>query len=130
VSDVPENGRRVRVVVVDDEADICLMLRRQLSSEPGVEVVATAGNGTEAVETCRRVQPDAVVMDLLMPVMNGFAAINALRNEFPGVGIVAYTGVAGDFVRQEMARQRIPLVLKSGDIGPLAAAIRSVADGR
>jgi DNA-binding NarL/FixJ family response regulator len=120
----------VRVVVVDDEADICLMLRIQLSSQPGVEVVATAANGTEAVEACRREHPDAVVMDLLMPVMNGFAAIEALRNEFPSVGIVAYTGVAGDFVRQEMARQQIPIVLKSGDVGPLADAIRSVADGK
>lgn len=119
----------VRVVVVDDEADICLMLRMQLSSQPGVEVVGTAANGTEAVELCRRERPDAVVMDLLMPVMNGFQAIEALRSEQPGMGIVAYTGVAGDFVRQEMARLDIPVVLKSGDIAPLTDAIRRVANG-
>jgi len=119
----------VRVVVVDDEADICLMLRMQLSSQPGVEVVGTATNGTEAVELCRRERPDAVVMDLLMPVMNGFQAIEALRSEQPGMGIVAYTGVAGDFVRQEMARLDIPVVLKSGDIAPLTDAIRRVANG-
>jgi DNA-binding NarL/FixJ family response regulator len=120
----------VRVVVVDDETDICLMLRLQLSNQPGVEVVATAANGSEAMEVCRRERPDAVVMDLLMPVMNGFAAIETLRIELPDVGIVAYTGVAGDFVRQEMQRMQIPIVLKSGDVGPLTEAIRTVTIGQ
>jgi two-component system, NarL family, nitrate/nitrite response regulator NarL len=126
---VSDDGN-VRVVVVDDESDICLMLRIQLSHQPGVQVVGMAANGTEAVEVCRRERPDAVVMDLLMPVMNGFQAIEALRSEHPDLGIVAYTGVAGDFVRQEMARLHIPIVLKSGDVAPLADAIRRVANGR
>jgi DNA-binding NarL/FixJ family response regulator len=59
-----------------------------------------------------------------MPDMNGFAAINALRRAVPGMGIVAYTGVAGSYVRSEMDRLGIEVVLKSGSIAPLLAALR------
>ena len=123
----------LRVVVADDETDVCLMLRMQLGAQPGIEVVGIASDGSEALLLCRDLQPDAVVMDLLMPVMNGFQAIEALQKELPGVAVVAYTGVAGEFVRHEMERMQIPLVLKSGDVRPLAdalwAAARATGDG-
>jgi DNA-binding NarL/FixJ family response regulator len=120
----------VRVVVADDETDVCLMLRIQLGSQPGIEVVGTAADGVEALDLCRRVVPDVIVMDLLMPVMNGFQAIESLQRELPNVAVVAYTGVAGEFVRHEMERMRVPLVLKSGDIVPLANAVRRAAADR
>ena len=120
-------ARSIRVVVADDENDVCLMLRMQLGAQPGLEVVGAAADGSEALELCRQLEPDAIVMDLLMPVMNGFQAIEAVQRELPDVAIVAYTGVAGDFVRQEMARMDVPLVLKSGDVAPLVDAIRRAA---
>jgi DNA-binding NarL/FixJ family response regulator len=120
----------VRVVVADDEHDVCLMLRMQLGSQPGIEVVGAAADGSEALELCRELRPDAVVMDLLMPVMNGFQAIEALQQELPAVAVVAYTGVAGEFVRNEMERMQVPLVLKSGDVSPLVDAIRRAAPDR
>ena len=120
----------LRVVVADDETDVCLMLRMQLGAQPGIEVVGTAADGSEALTLCRELAPDAVVMDLLMPVMNGFQAIEALQRELPGVAVVAYTGVAGEFVRHEMERMQIPLVLKSGDVRPLANALRTAVDDR
>jgi DNA-binding NarL/FixJ family response regulator len=123
-------ARTLRVVVADDESDVCLMLRMQLGAQPGFEVVGAAADGTEALELCRQLQPDAVVMDLLMPVMNGFQAIEAIQRELPGVAVVAYTGVAGEFVRHEMARMNVPLVLKSGDVTPLADALRRAAPGQ
>jgi DNA-binding NarL/FixJ family response regulator len=113
----------LRLVVVNDEPDVLLLLRLQLSAMPGLQVVGTATNGEEAVEACRRARPDAVVMDLLMPVSSGFHAIEALRDEHPGMVIVAYTAVAGDYVRSEMARLGVPLVLKSGDVRPLVDAL-------
>jgi DNA-binding NarL/FixJ family response regulator len=125
-----EDGTSVRVVVADDETDVCLMLRMQLGAQPGIEVVGIASNGSEALALCRDLRPDAVVMDLLMPVMNGFQAIEALQQELPLVAVIAYTGVAGEFVRHEMDRMQIPLVLKSGDVGPLADAVRAAARGR
>ncbi|MDQ1372945.1 MAG: two-component system, NarL family, nitrate/nitrite response regulator NarL [Actinomycetota bacterium] len=120
----------LRVVVADDETDVCLMLRIQLGAQPDIDVVGVAADGAEALSLCRQLMPDVVVMDLLMPVMNGFQAIESLQQELPGVALVAYTGVAGEFVRQEMERVRVPLVLKSGDISPLADAVRKAATNR
>lgn len=117
-------GRRLRVLVVDDEPDVGLLLEIQLDALGGFDVVGWAKEGREAVALVRECQPDAVVMDLLMPGVNGFDAIDVLQEESPRTGIVAYTGVAGDFVRQEMDRRGIELVLKSGDIKRLAAALR------
>lgn len=117
----------IRVLVADDEPDVCLLLKLQLDFEPGFEVVGTVANGEDALEQSRTLSPDVIVMDLLMPNTSGFEAIKQLQDELPDIGIVAYTGVAGDFVRDEMLRQRVQLVLKSGEIGPLAEAIREVA---
>ena len=121
-----DHDNAIRVVVADDEADVRLLLRIQLEQE-GFEIAGEAADGRSVIERCDETQPDAVVLDLLMPGVNGFEAIPALRRKHPGVAIVAYTAVAGDFVRKEMARLRIPLVLKSGDVAPLAKKLREVA---
>ena len=117
----------IRVLIADDEPDVCLLLKLQLELLPDFEVVGTARTGAEAIEQCFVLRPDAVIMDLLMPGTNGFEAIDQVHSEIPEVGIIAYTGVAGDFVRDEMARQGIRLVLKSGEVGPLVDALRAVA---
>ena len=118
------DSRRLRVLVVDDEPDVCLLLEVQLKVLGGFDVVGAGNDGAEAIELVRASKPDAVVMDLLMPGVNGFQAIDALQKESPTTGIVAYSGVAGDFVRQEMGRRGIEVVLKSGDVEPLADALR------
>ena len=73
-----------------------------------------------------------MILDLLMPVMNGFETIPKLKTKYPKIGVIAYTAVAGDFVRQEMNRMGITLVLKSGAFGRLDAALQelSAADDR
>ena len=113
-----------RIVVVDDEEDVVTLLRFQLNNVPGISVVGSAADGRSGIDTCRELQPDAVVMDLLMPGVNGFQAIAELKEEMPHIGVVAYTAVAGQFVRNEMSRLDVPLVLKSGDVAPLVEAIR------
>jgi DNA-binding NarL/FixJ family response regulator len=115
----------IRVVVADDEADVRLLLRVQLS-RLGFDVVGEAVDGQDAIDRCAATEPDALVLDLLMPGLNGFEAIPKLRREQPAMAIVAYTAVAGDFVRKEMERLHIPLLLKSGDIMPLAEALREL----
>jgi DNA-binding NarL/FixJ family response regulator len=116
----------LRVVIVDDEPDVMLLLRVQLESRPDVEVVGTASDGAEGVEQVKALRPDAVVMDLLMPRMNGFQAIEILQKEAPEVGVVAYSAVAGENVREEMDRLGVPLLLKSGEPGPLVQALHEV----
>ena len=116
----------LQVVVVDDERDVRLMLRVALP-EHDIDVVGEAGDGFEALEVCQSTQPHAIVLDLLMPGLNGFQAIPQLRERCPKSGIVAYTAVAGEFVRSEMSRQHIPLVLKQGTVEPLVTALREAA---
>jgi DNA-binding NarL/FixJ family response regulator len=121
---VSPTDRPLRVVVVDDDDDFRLMLRVQLNLQQGVEVVGTAGDGREALEVVDEVAPDAVAMDLLMPVMDGFAAIGELRERRPEVGIVAYTAVAGRYARDRVGELGVELVLKSGDPASLVGALQ------
>jgi len=116
----------MRILVADDEEDVRLLLRLQLEARG--HTVTEAADGNEALEQCRADPPDGVVLDLLMPNRNGFEVIPVLRADHPEVGIVAYTAVAGDFVRNEMKRMSVPLVLKTADITPLLAALHAAVD--
>lgn len=119
----------MRVLIVDDEPDVRLLLRTQLEGA-GHEVAGEAADGAEAVARCEEDAPDVVILDLLMPRVNGFEAIPRLRTNHPDVGIIAYTAVAGEFVRQEMQRLGIPLVLKSGSFARLDTALRDAGSKR
>jgi DNA-binding NarL/FixJ family response regulator len=113
----------VRVLIVDDEPDVLLLLQVQMAGRPEIELVGTAVDGEDGVDACRRLRPDAVVMDLLMPKLSGFEAIAVIRGEMPEVAIVAHSAVAGEHVRAQMEALDVPLVLKSGDAGALVAAL-------
>ena len=112
----------LRVVVADDEPDVRLLLRMQLEGA-GIDVVGEAADGEEVLKSCSESNPDAIILDLLMPRLNGFEVIPLLQRDHPEVRIIAYTAVAGDFVRDEMRRLGIPLLLKSGDPDPLLKAL-------
>ena len=116
----------MRVLIVDDEHDVRLLLRSQLEAA-GYEVAGEAADGVAALAQCDSEMVDAVILDLLMPRMNGFEAIPKLRTKHPKIAIVAYTAVAGDFVRQEMSRLGIPLVLQSGAFGRLDTVLRELS---
>ena len=118
--------KTIRVAIADDESDVRVLLRIQLQ-RAGFDIVGEAADGQEAVDLCVEETPDVVVLDLLMPGTNGFEAIPPMRRQCPSVAIIAYTAVAGEFVRQEMARLRIPLLLKSGNVDALADKIRELA---
>ena len=119
----------IRVVIADDEPDVRMLLRIQLEQE-GFEIAAEAVDGQSAIDECIARQPHVIVLDLLMPRLNGFEAIPKLRRQCPSVQIIAYTAVAGEFVRKEMARLKIPLLLKSGNVDRLAAQIRELTRAR
>lgn len=114
----------LRVLVVDDDVDFRLLLGVQLDLEPGVVVVGSAGDGLEALEFVAADPPDAIALDLLMPRMNGFEAMEILARDHPGVGVVAYTAVAGAYAREQTSRLGVELVLKSGDQTALVQALR------
>ena len=124
------NGSRsgpIRVLLVDDEPDLLLLLGIRFDLEPDLHVIATARNGSEAVEEAHRLSPDLVVMDLLMPGTSGFEAITRLRAELPDLPIVAYSAVVSDFSKRQVERLHVPLVLKQGNSAPLIDVIRATA---
>ncbi|MFJ6673897.1 response regulator [Actinosynnema sp. NPDC091369] len=81
----------VRVLIVDDQALFREALATLLEVQPEIEVVGEAGDGEQAVRLCAELEPDVVLMDLRMPVLDGIAATNRLRVEQPGVRVLALT---------------------------------------
>jgi two-component system, NarL family, nitrate/nitrite response regulator NarL len=116
--------KRIRVLIVDDEPDVRMLLRLRLEAIPEFLIVGDVAVGDEALRRCYSAAPEAIVMDLLIPNVDGFEAIERFREALPDIGIVAYTAVAGTFVRDEMHRLGVELALKSGDIESLAEALR------
>ena len=86
----------IRILIVDDHPVVRAGLALMIKYEPGLEAVAEAGNGREAVDLFRLHQPDVTLMDLRMPEMDGTEAITAIRAEFPSARIILLTTYDGD----------------------------------
>jgi DNA-binding NarL/FixJ family response regulator len=85
---VRELGRIVRVLVADDHPVIRRMVRSTLEVQPHFEVCGEARNGAEAIEEAKKLKPDVVVLNVTMPVKNGFEAAREIRASLPGSAIV------------------------------------------
>jgi NarL family two-component system response regulator LiaR len=121
----------IRVLITDDHGVVRQGLRMFLSRDPEVEVVGEAANGREAVEMARGLEPDVVLMDLLMPVMDGISATEAIRAEMPGVEVIALTSVLEDAsVTGAVRAGAIGYLLKDTDTDELRRAIKAAAEGR
>ncbi|HEX2294392.1 MAG TPA: response regulator transcription factor [Actinomycetota bacterium] len=83
---------KCRVVLADDTPEIRTLLRLTLEDQGGIEVVGEAGDGAKAVEIVSELQPDAIVLDLAMPVMDGFEAIPEVRRRSPATKIIVLSG--------------------------------------
>jgi len=90
------NQPPIRILLVDDHTVVRRGLRLAFDLEDDLEVVGEAANGQEALARVAELQPDVVVMDLLMPVMNGVDATRAIRRDHPDVEVVALTSVLED----------------------------------
>jgi two-component system, NarL family, response regulator LiaR len=121
----------IRVLITDDHSVVRQGLRMFLSLDPDVEVVGEAENGEEALNMARELHPDVVLMDLLMPVMDGIAATEAIRAELPEVEVVALTSVLEDVsVTGAVKAGAIGYLLKDTQAEELHRAIRGAAEGR
>ncbi|MBW3594338.1 MAG: response regulator transcription factor [Actinobacteria bacterium] len=80
-----------RVLIVDDNADVRYLTRLTIESD-SCEVVGEAANGAEAISVAEELQPDAVVLDLRMPLMDGIEATKILRYRFPDLRIIVMSG--------------------------------------
>jgi two-component system, NarL family, response regulator LiaR len=121
----------IRVLITDDHKVVRRGLRGFLELDPELEVVGEASNGKEAVDMTRRLEPDVVLMDLLMPVMDGIEATREIREEMPDTEVVALTSVLEyASVTRAIKAGAIGYLLKNTEADELCRAIRAGAAGK
>lgn len=121
----------IRIVIADDHSVVRRGLRMFLKQDPELEVVGEAANGDEAVRLAQQLQPDIVLMDLLMPVMDGIAATALIRRELPDTEVIALTSVLEDAsVVGAVRAGAIGYLLKDTDADALCRAIKAAAAGQ
>jgi two-component system, NarL family, response regulator LiaR len=121
----------IRVLIADDHAVVRQGLRTFLDLQEDLEVVGEASDGGEAVEVAEREAPDVVLMDLVMPGMDGIAAIRALRERVPGARAIALTSFGDDErVFPAVRAGAAGYLLKDVEPGELVRAIRVVHAGQ
>ena len=119
-----------RILVADDHELVREGFQRALSREPGLEVVGEAANGREAVELCRRLKPDLVLMDVRMPEMDGLEATRAIKAQQPEVSVlVVSTYENPDYLLEAIRAGAAGYVLKGARKGQLVEAVRRVLNG-
>ena len=133
----PQLGSVVRVLIADDDQLFATSLMSVLCEDERVEVVGIAENGARAVELAAELEPDVILMDVLMPVMDGLEATRRIRLEYPAVQILIMTGTdapiepevtaagATAFVRKESSLQELRQVFF--EVASLAAALAAPA---
>ena len=121
----------IRLVIADDHAVVRQGLRMFLLDDPEFEVIAEAQNGAEALDLAKKLQPDVVLMDLLMPVMDGITAIGHIRREVPDTEVIALTSVLEDAsVVGAVRAGAIGYLLKDTQAEELTRAIKAAANGQ
>ena len=121
----------IRVLIADDHAVVRQGLRMFLATDPELEIVGEARDGAEALHMALELHPDVVLMDLLMPAMNGIQATAAIRREAPDTEVVALTSVLEDSVVVDAVRAgAIGYLLKDTEAHELRRAIKAAAAGQ
>jgi len=120
-----------RVMIVDDHAMVRSGLAAFLSVADDCVLVGEAASGAEALRLCDQASPDVVLMDLVMPGMDGVATTRAIRERFPGVRVIALTSFPEDRLIQDVLEAgAISYLLKNVSADELARAIRAAREGR
>ncbi len=123
-------SKTIRVMLVDDHGVVRSGLSTFLLAYHDLELVGEASDGTQALELCQETQPDVVLMDLVMPGMDGATATGHLREKCPDVQVIALTSYKDqELVEGALKAGAIGYVLKDVSADDLADAIRSAAAG-
>lgn len=121
---------KLRILLADDHETVREGLRMILNAQPDMQVVATAGDGRDAVAEAERTAPDVVIMDISMPGLNGLAATLQLTERVPATKVLTLTRHADNSYMQQLLRAGAAgYVLKQSRPAELLRAIRSVATG-
>jgi len=126
----PAAGSPLRLVIADDQASVRQGLVLLLDGLPDIEVVGAAADGEQALDVVAEHKPDAILLDLHMPVLDGIGAIRRLTAEHPGVAIVVLTTYADDSSVLEALRAGARSYLtKDADYTDIAQALRAAVGG-
>jgi len=98
-----EGVRRARLLIVDDHDLIRESTQLMLEGEPDLEVVGEAANGHHALELCRQLRPDLVLMDVRMPEMDGLTATREIKKEMPTISVLLVSAYESEDYRREAA---------------------------
>lgn len=123
-------GQRIRVLIVDDHAILRQALRHLLETHSEIEVIGDVASGREAIEAAEALQPDVVLMDMVMPGLSGLEATRQIRRRLPRTKVVILTGYMED--EQIVAALRAGAsgyVVKRSDVTELVLAIQVVHRG-
>jgi two-component system, NarL family, response regulator LiaR len=122
---------RVRLLIADDHTIVRGGIRMFLGLDDEIDIVGETADGEHAVALARQLHPDVVLMDLLMPGMDGIAATSVIRRELPGVEVIALTSVLEDsLVVGAIRAGAIGYLLKDAQADELCQAIKAAATGR
>ena len=121
----------IRVMLVDDHDMVRRGLAAFLNVKEDLELVGEARSGTEAINICEVVQPDVILMDLVMPGVDGAAATRTIRQQWPQIQVVALTSFQEKrLIREVLLAGAIGYLLKNVSVDELATAIRAAHAGQ
>jgi DNA-binding NarL/FixJ family response regulator len=121
----------IRIIIADDHSVVRQGLKMFLGLDPDLEIIGEAADGAEAVKMAHELNPDVVLMDMLMPVMDGITATQHIRKELPDTEVIALTSVLEDgAVIGAVKAGAIGYLLKDTQADELRAAIKSAAAGQ
>ena len=121
---------KIRVLLADDYAVVRQGLKALLEAEVDITVVGEADNGHLAVQLARELSPAVIIMDIVMPLLNGLEATRQIRRESPGVKVLVLTAFEDDkYVRQMTEAGAAGYLLKQADATDLIKAVREARNG-
>jgi NarL family two-component system response regulator LiaR len=121
----------IRVLIADDHAMVRNGLTMFLNSRPDIVVIGQAANGQEAVDLCQTLQPDVILMDLMMPEMDGITATRMIMDTYPQMRVIALTSFKEDkLVFDAVKAGVVGYLLKDSSAAELATTIRDVYEGK
>ena len=124
------DSETIKVLLVDDHSVVRMGLKVFFDLQDDIEVVGEASDGSEAVAIARRLKPDVILMDLLMPNMDGLTAIGRIKGEMPETEIVAVTSfIEEDKVTAALEAGASGYLLKDAEAEEVAAAVRAAYAG-
>lgn len=121
----------IRVLIVDDHAMVRSGLAAFLFASDELECVGEASSGAEAITKCAQLHPDVVLMDVIMPEMNGADATRAIRQQFPHIQVIALTSFhEEEWMRKALQAGAVAFLFKNVSADELVEAIRNAVRGQ